>query len=83
MIIGSHTIGAYPALIRVECDDGSLFYDSTFGFDDPADFGESYRAITSLMNQGLPLSDGRKIVKAVAITGMDAVRTALTAYYGK
>lgn len=82
MKIGSHTIGDYPALIKVMYDDGSVSYDSSYGFENEADFMESYTAILSVMNKGLPLYDGRKIAGAVPIRGLEAVRAALTAYYG-
>lgn len=82
MKIGSHTIGTYPALIEVRYDDGSVSYDSSYGFESEADFMESYAAVLSVMNKGLPLYDGRKITGAAPVRGLEAVRSALIAFYG-
>lgn len=81
MRIGSHTIGAYPALIQVTYSDGSVSYDSVYGFESQEDFTESYSAIRSVMGSGSPMYDGRTITGASPVIGLDAVRAALGSFY--
>lgn len=76
--INGYEIHSYPALIKISCDDGSVIYDSRYGFTSESDFMESWSAWENLISSGQSfMQESRKPISLEKIYGIDEVKTAL------
>lgn len=77
--IGDYKIRSCRKLIKITYDDGSISYDSKYGFSNFDDFKESFVSWQCLMMAGTKIASNGRIVKSVdIIDGIDAIRAELS-----